>query len=186
MAAFYLAAGTVHLIAPEQFLPIVPDFVPMPREVVLATGLCEIAGGLALLTTRLRSLAGVLLALYAAFVFPANIKHAFEGIHLPPVPDSWWYHGPRLLMQPVLVWWALFCTGVVGWPRGKRSRALIATEADFDVRRKVREHARAADVRPREARCVSSGRRVCGGEQGVLRPRTLELIREKAESAGLP
>jgi uncharacterized membrane protein len=100
MAAFYLAAGTVHLIAPDRFLPIVPNFVAMPHEVVLATGLCEIAGGLALLTTRLRWLAGVLLALYAVFVFPANIKHAFEGIRLPPVPDSWWYHGPRLLAQP--------------------------------------------------------------------------------------
>jgi uncharacterized membrane protein len=123
MAAFYLAAGTVHLIAPDQFLPIVPDFVPMPREVVLATGLCEIAGAFALLTTRLRWLAGVLLALYALFVFPANIKHAFEGIHLPPVSNSWWYHGPRLMMQPVLVWWALFCAGVVDWPQRKTSRS---------------------------------------------------------------
>jgi uncharacterized membrane protein len=57
-----------------------------------------------------------MLALYAVFVFPANIKHAVEGIRLPPVPDSWWYHGPRLLMQPVLVWWALFCAGVIDWP----------------------------------------------------------------------
>jgi uncharacterized membrane protein len=57
---------------------------------------CEIAGGLALLTTRLRWPAGVMLAVYAVFVFPANIKHAIEGIHVPPVPDSWWYHGPRL------------------------------------------------------------------------------------------
>jgi hypothetical protein len=32
MAAFYLAAGVVHLLAPDRFLPIVPDFVPMPRE----------------------------------------------------------------------------------------------------------------------------------------------------------
>jgi uncharacterized membrane protein len=110
-------------VAPDQFLPIVPDFVPMPREVVLATGLCEIAGGLALLTTRLRWLAGVLLALYAVLVFPANIKHASEGIHLPAVPDSWWYHGPRLLMQPVLIWWALFCAGVIDWPLGERPRS---------------------------------------------------------------
>jgi len=116
MAAFYLAAGIVHLVAPEKFLPIVPDFVPLPRYVVLATGACEIAGSLALLTTRLRRLAGIMLALYAVCVFPANIKHAIDGIHLPPVPDSWWYHGPRRRMQPVLVWWALFCAGVIDWP----------------------------------------------------------------------
>jgi uncharacterized membrane protein len=57
-----------------------------------------------------------MLALYACCVLPANIKHAVEGIHLPPMPDSWWYHGPRLAFQPVLVWWALFCAGVIDWP----------------------------------------------------------------------
>ena len=121
MAAFYLVAGIMHLVAPEKFIPIVPDLVPLPHEVVLATGACEIAGALALLTVRLRWLAGVMLALYAVFVFPANVKHAIEGIHLPPVPDSWWYHGPRLLLQPVLVWWALFCAEVIDWPWRKRS-----------------------------------------------------------------
>jgi uncharacterized membrane protein len=95
---------------------IVPDWVPFPRETVLFTGLCEIAGGIALLIPRLRRLAGLMLALYAICVFPANIKHAMADVHLPPVPDSWWYHGPRLLFQPVLVWWALFCVGLIDWP----------------------------------------------------------------------
>jgi uncharacterized membrane protein len=116
LAVFYFAAGVVHLAAPERFLPIVPDFVPMPHAVVLVTGLCEIAGSVALLTKRLRRLAGVMLAVYAVCVFPANLKHALEGIHVPPLPDGWWYHGPRLIMQPVLVWWALFCTEVIDWP----------------------------------------------------------------------
>ena len=97
-----------------------PDWVPLPRAIVLATGLCEIVGSIALASPRLRRLAGIMLALYAVCVFPANIKHALEAIHLPPVPDSWLYHGPRLALQPVLVWWALFCAGVIDWPfRGK-------------------------------------------------------------------
>jgi uncharacterized membrane protein len=90
MAAFYLAAGIVHLVAPEAFLPIIPDWVPLPRETVLATGVCEIAGSIALMAPPLRRLAGVMLALYAVCVFPANIKHAVEGFHVPPVPDGWW------------------------------------------------------------------------------------------------
>jgi hypothetical protein len=32
------------------------------------------------------------------------------------IPDSWWYHAPRLALQPVLAWWALFCVGAVDWP----------------------------------------------------------------------
>jgi uncharacterized membrane protein YphA (DoxX/SURF4 family) len=92
-----------------------------PYAVVVATGLCEIVGSIALLTGRLRRLAGVMLAIYAVCVFPANIKHAVEGIHVPSLPQNWWYHGLRLIMQPVLVWWALFCAEVIDWPCWKRS-----------------------------------------------------------------
>ncbi len=116
LAAFYLAAGIAHVASPDAFLAIVPDWVPLARETVLVTGLCEIVGSVALMTRRLRRLAGIMLALYAICVFPANIKHALEGLHVPPLPDSWWYHGPRLALQPVLVWWALFCAGVIDWP----------------------------------------------------------------------
>ena len=79
----------------------------------------ELAGALGLLIPRLRWWAGLLLALYMLAVWPANFKHAFEHIALPHIPDSWWYHGPRLALQPVLAWWALFCAGVVDWPRRK-------------------------------------------------------------------
>ncbi len=116
MALFYFAAGVVHLTATDAFLAIVPGWVPFPRDVVLVTGGCEIAGALALLSVRLRKLAGIMLAIYALFVFPANIKHAIEDIHVAGLPSSWWYHGPRLLAQPVLIWWALFASGTINWP----------------------------------------------------------------------
>ena len=70
----------------------------------------------ALLTRRLRRLAGLMLALYAICVFPANLRHAIEAIDVPPLPSSWWYHGPRLLFQPVFVWWALFAGELIDWP----------------------------------------------------------------------
>ena len=122
MAAFYGAFGVVHLVTPDAMLPIVPDAVPFPREVILATGVCEIAGAVALLTPRLRRLAGMMFALYALCVWPANIKHAVYAIHLPPIPDSWWYHGPRLALQPLLIWWALFCSGAIDWPSRRPMR----------------------------------------------------------------
>jgi uncharacterized membrane protein len=118
MAAFYLVAGVIHLRSPEAFLPIVPDWVPMPRAVVLFTGVCELAGAVALLVPRLRWWAGVMLAAYAVAVYPANIKHAMEGIALAGGQQTWAYHAPRLAFQPVLVWWALFAGCVINWPFG--------------------------------------------------------------------
>ena len=116
MAALYAGAGALHLGATDAFLAITPDWVPAPREVVLGAGICEIAGAAALLTPRLRLLAGWMLALYAVAVLPANMKHAFENVPVAGVTLNWWYHAPRLALQPVLVWWALFCSGVVDWP----------------------------------------------------------------------
>jgi uncharacterized membrane protein len=116
MMAVYGFIGVVHLVAADRFLPIMPHWVPEPRAVVLMTGLFEIVGVVALMIPRLRPLAGILFALYAVCVFPANLKHAFEHVVVPPIPDSWWYHGPRLAAQPVMIWWALFATHVIDWP----------------------------------------------------------------------
>lgn len=57
-----------------------------------------------------------MLAAYAVCVFPANIKHAVDSIAIGGVRLGWWYHAPRLLLQPVLVWWALYCAKVIDWP----------------------------------------------------------------------
>ena len=116
LAAIYLLAGVLHIIAPHAFLTIVPDWVPFPQQVVLLTGLCEIGGAVGLMTARWRRLAAIMLALYAVCVFPANIKHAIDGLAYGRNHLGWGYHGPRLLFQPVIVWWTLFAGGVIDWP----------------------------------------------------------------------
>ena len=120
MVVIYLVFGIIHVATPDPFLPIMPDWVPFPRAVVIVTGVCEIAGALGLMVPRTRRLAGVMLALYAVCVYPANVKHALDHVAVPQLPNSWWYHGPRLAFQPVFVWWALFASGVIDWPFAKR------------------------------------------------------------------
>jgi uncharacterized membrane protein len=124
LALIYLAAGVLHLAEPTVFLAIMPDWVPFPRKVVLATGVAEIAGAIGLLTGRWdgrwRRAAGIGLALYAVCVVPANIKHAMDGLPAGAIQLGWWYHGPRLALQPVLVWWALYVGDVVDWPKALR------------------------------------------------------------------
>jgi uncharacterized membrane protein len=96
LAALYLVAGTFHLYTPDTFLLITPDWVPFQRQVILGTGLCEIAGAIALLTRTLRRAAGIALALYAVCVFPANIKHFIDGSPAGGLQLGWWYHVPSL------------------------------------------------------------------------------------------
>jgi len=116
MAAFFIGGFALHLEAADGLVAIMPDWVPLPRTVVFVTGVLELLGGIGLLLPPTRRWAGICLAIYVIAVWPANIKQAVEHIVLPPIPDSWWYHGPRIALQPVLAWWALFCAGAIDWP----------------------------------------------------------------------
>jgi uncharacterized membrane protein len=116
IAVVYFAFGIFHMASPDAFLPIMPDWVPLPRDVVNATGVCEIAGAIGLIIPRTRRYAAIALAAYAFCVFPANIKHAIYDIPLGGHSQTWWYHAPRLAFQPVLAWWPLFCAGLLNWP----------------------------------------------------------------------
>ena len=116
MAAFFAGGFVLHMTAGDALVSITPDWVPVPRAVVLTTGWLELAGAIGLMLPQTRRVAGVALALYILAVWPANIHQAIAHIVVPPIPDSWWYHGPRLALQPVLAWWALFCAGVIDWP----------------------------------------------------------------------
>jgi uncharacterized membrane protein len=120
----YLVAGIAHIRSPGGFLQITPGWVPYPQAVIFLTGVCEIAGALALiLVPSLRAAAGIGLAAYAVCVFPANINHALNDIAIGGTHLSWWYHGPRLAFQPVFVWWALWAGSVIDWPFAIRKRA---------------------------------------------------------------
>ena len=116
IAAFYAAGGIAHLWVPDILLSITPNWVPFARQVIFLTGLFELAAAAALITRPLRYWTGIALAVYAICVFPANIKHALDGVDIPHISSTWWYHGPRLALQPVIVWWSLYCTGVIDWP----------------------------------------------------------------------
>lgn len=113
-SALFVPMGVLHVMRPETFLPIMPPFVPRPRAVVIGTGIAEALGGIGLLVPSVRAAAGIGLAAYAVGVYPANVYHAVSRRRVPPIPDSWWYHAPRLAFQPVFVAWTLFAGGVIG------------------------------------------------------------------------
>lgn len=116
LACLYLLAGALHLWVPRPFLGITPAWVPHPEMVIALTGVCEIAGAIGLFTARLRKFAGVMLALYALCVFPANLQHAVQDLSTN-TGLGWAYHAPRLFVQPLLCWWALWAGG---WGSARR------------------------------------------------------------------
>ena len=111
LAVFYFAAGVIHLVAPAPFLTIMPAGVPAPEAVVLVTGVAEILGAIGLVqpfSMKLRQAAGWGLALYALCVWPANINHLAIDIARADGGLGLAYHVPRMFVQPVIIWLALW------------------------------------------------------------------------------
>ncbi len=111
LAIGYVAAGILHFAFPDELIAITPKWVPDPALVIAATGIAETAGALALVqpwSPASRRAGGIGLALYAVCVFPANINHMLIDMARADPRLGWGYHIPRLLLQPVLVWLALW------------------------------------------------------------------------------
>lgn len=107
-------AGVGHLVNGEEFLAQVPPWMPAPEAVVVVSGLIEIAFAIALVVARSRRvLVGWLLAGFYVLIFPGNISQYLTGTDAFGL-DSDTARAIRLLFQPVLVVWALWCTGALG------------------------------------------------------------------------
>ena len=120
LAAFYFAAGFIHISAPAPFLTIMPAWVPFPEAVVLWTGVAEILGAIGLaqgLSLPLRRAAGWGLAAYALCVWPANINHFALDMAKPDGGLGLAYHLPRMVAQPAIIWLALWVAGCLSLRR---------------------------------------------------------------------
>jgi uncharacterized membrane protein len=113
-----------HLLTPDRYLPMIPSVLPYPAEIVLLTGLCELAGAIGLHVRWTRRLAGIMLAIYFVCVFPANIKNAVEAVAVEGLPTASWYYWIRLVLQPMALWWALRASEVIG---SRRTRSIAVS-----------------------------------------------------------
>ena len=123
LALLYAVAGVLHLVAPRPFLAIMPGGLPFPNEIVFLTGIAEILGAAALAqgwSASLRKAGAIGLALYAVCVFPANINHFALDMARSDQGLGLAYHVPRMIAQPIIVWWALWAGGVTDWPFRRR------------------------------------------------------------------
>lgn len=125
LAAVLGFAGLSHLFwARETFQAQVPDWLPLDADlVVVVSGVVEIALAIALLVlTRRRPLVGWVVAAFFVAVLPGNVSQYLEGADAFGL-DSDGARLTRLFFQPLLVVWALWCTGAWSWwLSGRRGR----------------------------------------------------------------
>lgn len=107
LAGFFVSAGAMHFVLPRAYEAIVPPSLPR-REAVVASGIAEIAGGLAIIPLPTRRLARWWLLALLTAVFPANLHMAanpdqIPGLNLNRLPR--WTLWARLPLQPLAMLW---------------------------------------------------------------------------------
>ena len=125
LGAFLGYTGVSHLsFARKAFHAQVPPWIPLNADfVITASGIAEIllAVGLVVLT-RWRVPVGCVVALFFVLIFPGNISQFVTHADAFGL-NSDLSRGIRLLFQPLLVVWALWCTGAWAALRRRRSPA---------------------------------------------------------------
>ena len=107
-------AGITHLTTNRtEFQAQVPTWVPFSADfVVLASGVVEIALGIALASLQYRRQVGWITAAFFVAIFPGNISQYVNGIDAFGL-DTDQARLTRLFFQPVLVLWALWGSGAL-------------------------------------------------------------------------
>lgn len=104
LGATFVALGSLHFLRPGAYETIMPDYLPVQRELVLASGAAEIIGGGGVLLKRTRTIAGWWLIATLIAIFPANLHMALHPARYPAfAPALLW---ARLPLQAVLILWA--------------------------------------------------------------------------------
>ncbi len=108
LAALMTAAGTLHFVATEAYMTIMPPYLPLHRELVLISGALFFLGGVGLLIPKRRSAAGVALIVLYVAVLPANVNMAInniqpESFHIAPA--LLWLRIPLQLIIIAWAWW---------------------------------------------------------------------------------
>lgn len=75
----FTVSGVVHLVKPEVFEPLMPGWVPAHREVIIGSGVAELACAAGLVVPRTRRAAGLASAALLLGVFPGNLKMADDA-----------------------------------------------------------------------------------------------------------
>ena len=105
---FFVLAGVMHFVKPDWYMQIMPSWIPHHRELVYASGIAEIAGGLATMHPRTRRAGALWSVATLVAVFPANVSMALDSAeYSDAVPGGAWALWARLPVQALFVAWAL-------------------------------------------------------------------------------
>ena len=108
MSAMLLLTGIAHFTSTDLMVEMMPDIVPLKREMVYFTGICELAAAVGLLWNKTARLASILLIIFFIAVLPANIAGSIKQVNMGGMEYGLLYLLFRVPLQIFLIWWVYY------------------------------------------------------------------------------
>ena len=112
LAAIFIVAGVLHFVITDQYVGVMPPWLPWHRGLVLVSGVAEIAGGAGLLIPRVRRAAGIGLILLLIAVAPANWQMYLNAHAAGASAIAQTLFLLRMPLQLALIWWVWSAAGL--------------------------------------------------------------------------
>jgi uncharacterized membrane protein len=106
----FIGMSSMHFIASETELKVIPEFLPFRRTALYLTGIWEFIGGIGLLVPRWKRFSAWNMVGLLLVVFPANVNHAIKDMRSGRFAETRLYHWIRLPAQAVFIWVVLWST----------------------------------------------------------------------------
>ena len=111
LAATLLFTSLGHLIYTKGMLLMLPDFIPLKKEMIYVTGLLEVMGAFGLFIPALSRLTGMLLIVFFLLILPTNIYASMRHLNYETAtfdgkgPGYLWF---RIPFQLLLIGWTYY------------------------------------------------------------------------------
>lgn len=108
ISLFFFAGGLAHFVFTDFFVMAMPDYLGYHQELVLISGIFELAGAMGILVPKTRFWAGCGLIVLMVAVYPANINMALHPEQYPEIPRLLLYARlPLQFLMAWFVWWSI-------------------------------------------------------------------------------
>ena len=108
MAAMLLLTGIAHFTSTDVMVEMMPDAIPLKREMVYFTGVCELAAAAGLIWSKTSRLAAILLIIFFIAVLPANVAGSLKQVNLGGMEYGAIYLLLRIPLQVFFIWWVYY------------------------------------------------------------------------------
>ena len=108
LAMMLIVTGIAHFTRMDLMVEMMPEFIPLKKEIVYLTGILELLAVAGLLINNLSKITSILLIVFFVAVLPANILGSIKQVNLGGMENGVMYLFFRIPLQFLFIFWAYY------------------------------------------------------------------------------